>query len=84
MVWIRLVGLLLVGCIWIFYCVYFLICFLSGNVRIISRHSHHLNKIPIINNFIDSKARYFDEKNVDAEVGQCAICIEDFKDNNGK
>jgi hypothetical protein len=44
----------------------------------------YLQKVPIINNFIDKKAKNYVAPTGGGEVGSCAICMDDFKENDNK
>ena len=83
MIWVRMIYLLFLGFLLVFLCIYlvcYLFCGVNTGIDYMRRSRAQLARLPLVNKFIEERARVFDPNNDhDKEAGSCAICLEDFK-----
>lgn len=76
MFWLRFIPLLIVA-----FAIFVLIICLSG-FRGRENSSPHLNRLPGVLSFLQKNAKEYHQK--DGQSEQCAICLDDFKEGDGK
>ena len=87
MVWIRLLIVLVIIIACTIFCVMLTCMAISGRRHDSSRRaSQRLGRLPGVKQFLEKRARQFNPttNNIDKEIEQCVICLDDFRENDGK